>query len=230
MINVLQNWQEVGSATLALQRERLPIHSTAQKNWDHYLLHKIVSSQDREIRIIDLGCGEAHTLKLLYSLGFENIHGLDFRISWRVRVTQLVRSWREKALSLPFRLYSGDITRTPFRNHSYDLAVCVSTIEHGVNIKAFLQEVSRILKPGGLLFITTDYWEEELQTNDSAKAFGLPWKVFSRNDIELLIGLARASGLVLYQDTPIPACSEKTVIWQNSNYTFISLLFRKATA
>jgi SAM-dependent methyltransferase len=230
MINVLQNWQEVGCATLALQRERLPIHSTAQKNWDHYLLHKLINSQDRRIQVIDLGCGEAHTLKFLYSLGFKNIDGIDFRISWKVRAAQLIRAWRQKALNLPFHLYPGDITKTPFRNDSYDLAVCVSTIEHGVDIKAFLREASRILKPGGLLFLTTDYWEEEVQATNSANAFGLPWKVFSQDEIKLLIRLAQGCGLVLSQDTTIPACSDKTVFWQDSNYTFISLVFKKPAA
>lgn len=230
MIYVLQNWQELGEATLALQSQGLPIHSTAQKNWDHFLLHNLITSKDKHVQIIDLGCGEAHTLKFLHALGFKNIHGLDFKISWKVRSMQFIRAWRQKTLKAPFHLRVGDITRTPFHNESYDLAVSISTIEHGVDIEAFLKEASRILKPGGLLFLTTDYWEEKVQANNSANAFGLAWRVFSRDDIELLISLARRCGLVLFQDAVIPACSDKTVFWQDSNYTFISLLFRKAAA
>ncbi|MDD5221362.1 MAG: class I SAM-dependent methyltransferase [Candidatus Pacebacteria bacterium] len=42
----------------------------------------------------------------------------------------------------------------PFSNNSFDSVVCFETIEHLTNQQALLKEFNRILKPGGLLFIS----------------------------------------------------------------------------
>lgn len=227
MISVLQTWQEVGAATLALQREGLQTHLSVQKNWDHFLLYQAVISKDRQSKILDLGCGEGYALKLLHSLGFINVHGLDFRISWRLRLSRILRMWRQKTLKRPYYLHRGDIIKTLFHDESYDIVLCISTIEHGVDMESFLQEVTRILKPGGFLFLTTDYWEEKIHTDESARAFGLPWKVFCRSEIVSIVRSAEELGLFLSHNSAIPPCSEKTVFWQNTDYTFISMLFTK---
>lgn len=227
MINVLQSWQEVGDATLTLQREGLPVHPTPQKNWDHFLLYRVISPKDRGIDIVDLGCGEGHTLRLLHALGFQSILGLDLSIGLRLRLAQAAGSWRKRTLQPSFRLRASDICRTDLADQSISLAVSVSTIEHGVDMSSFFREASRILKPDGLLFITTDYWEEKIQTDESIMSFGLPWKIFSAAEIEALIDLARENGLELVSPGKPPSCNERTVRWQQQDYTFISLLFRK---
>jgi SAM-dependent methyltransferase len=227
MIKVLQNWQEIGEATLALQHKGLPAHQTAQKNWDHFQLYQAVVSRDRQARVLDLGCGEGYTLGFLHALGFRDLHGLDFRISLRLRLKQWRERWRARSPRPPYRLYRGDLTRTPFAGQSFEIAFSVSTLEHGVPVPAFLQEASRLLRPGGLLFVTTDYWEDKIPTEDSVRAFGLPWKIFCRDEIGALIGLACAQGLSLVEDGPIPPCGDRTVYWQNADYTFLALLFRK---
>ena len=45
--------------------------------------------------------------------------------------------------------------RTPFADATFDKIVTVNTIEHIHDFEGFLVELKRILKPGGLLFITT---------------------------------------------------------------------------
>ena len=37
MISVLQDWRELGECIETLQRDRLPLHTTPQKNWDHFI-------------------------------------------------------------------------------------------------------------------------------------------------------------------------------------------------
>src|SRR5262249_42233588 len=76
----------------------------------------------------------------------------------------------------PYALYRGDLTRTTLPEGSQDIVLSISTIEHGVEVGQFLAEARRLLRPGGLLFVTTDYWEERLPTNGSVREFGLPWK------------------------------------------------------
>jgi len=229
VIKVLQNWQEIGDSILNLQREGLPTHGTVQKNWDHFLLYSTLISTDRQSMIVDLGFGEGWTLTFLHALGFNNIHGVDFRIDWRLRVKQLLTMWRQKTLRPPYQLQRANITKTPFQPESYDIAISISTIEHGVDIDRFLAEAGRILKPNGLLFITTDYWDDKIRTDRSAQAFGLSWQVFSRDQIETMVRVASNFGLVLIDKTAIPQCSSRPVLWHNSSYTFIAMLFTKAT-
>lgn len=227
MISVLQNWQEIGEAILELQRQGLPTHNTAQKNWDHLLLHRVLASFDKQSVIVDMGCGDGHTLAFLDVLGFKNIHGVDLRLSWQVRARQLLRMWRRKTLVPPFHLRKGDITRTLLPPHSSDLAISISTIEHGVDVAGFFAEARRILKPGGLLFVTTDYWEDKIRTDNSALVYGLSWEVFCRDEIQKVVRVADSIGLRLCESSGIPQCSGRPVFWQNTSYTFLSMLFQK---
>lgn len=47
----------------------------------------------------------------------------------------------------------GDITKTDFDNETWDVVICVQTMEHIPNIWDISDEVYRILKPGGYFII-----------------------------------------------------------------------------
>lgn len=227
MIKVLNNWLEIGEANKFLNKKRLPKHPTPEKNRDLYQLYNIIEFMPRNIRIIDLGCGELHVLKFLYALGFKNLYGVDLLIGWKERLVQLIKMLKEHSLSPPFHLFKGNITKTKFPAQFFDLGICISTIEHGVNLEEFLNESYRILKIGGLLFITTDYWEEDINIVNNNKPFGLSWKVFSKKDIKQFIELSYDIGFSLYKNSSIPNCSEQCVIWNNQEYTFICIVLKK---
>lgn len=216
MIRVLQNQQEINVASQEIQQKGLPQHFDIYKNWDHLLIYEVIANKDRQSLIIDLGCGECCTLNFLSALGFQNLHGIDLKIL-------------PNKMSTTYTLYEGDITKTPFDSDSCDVAITVSTIEHGVDLSAFFAEVSRLLKVGSLLFITTDYWEEHIEIDNSIKPFALNWKIFSKIEIEELIVLAKAHNLVLEGNENIPACLDKPIHWYY-HYTFIALVFKKVPA
>ena len=92
MIKVLQNWEEIGQAIITLQKSGLPLHETVQKNWDHFLLYNILAQENKNIKILDLGCGNGLTLKLFLALGFLNIYGIDFKINLDLRIKQIYKS------------------------------------------------------------------------------------------------------------------------------------------
>ena len=227
MIKVLKDWQEVGDSIFALQQQKLPLHSSPQKNWDHWLLLQVLAGIDRGAKVVDLGCGRGDTLKLLCAAGFSNLAGIDFTLPWQVRLRQLVGMKRGRTLKTPYRLIRGDIVQTGIDSASCDAVVCVSTIEHGVDLEAFMREAARLLHPGGTLFITTDYWEDKIATTESAKAFGLPWQVFSRDQIKHLLAIAACVGLRSSDGSDIPSCSKRTVLWQGESYTFLALVLQK---
>jgi SAM-dependent methyltransferase len=215
VIEVLRTWLDVGQATLALQRMRLPTHITVQKNWDQFLLARLLAKMPRQAPVLDLGCGSCSTLKLLAGLGFRELSGVDLRLP-------------PGAARLPFRLREGDLTHAPFPDGAFALTLSISTIEHGVDLAAFFGEARRLLVPGGLLFVTTDYWEEKIPVDDSVRPFGLPWRIFSRAEIEAAIATARGASLELLRpDATIPPCVHRTVTWQGRDYTFLAMVFRR---
>jgi SAM-dependent methyltransferase len=228
VIKVLHDWNEVGEATLALQRRGLPTHGTPQKNWDLCALDRVVQERAKAT-VLDLGCGSGEGLKMLCAAGTcAAVHGIDLHIAWRLRLSQ----WKRR-LAGPstqwFQLHRGDIAHLPFASESIDVAFAISVIEHGVPLDAFFGETSRVLRPGGALFVTTDYWPDPVQT-ESAQAFGLPWKVFTRSDIAAIVSHAARYGLMLEAPMDVPDCGRATVHWQRCDYTFIQLLFGKTSA
>jgi SAM-dependent methyltransferase len=226
MISVLQDWRELGECIEALQRDKLPLHTTPQKNWDHFILRRALAGLDPAAPIADLGCGHGFTLDFLRRLGFENLVGIDLSISWRLRAREALTMYRERRLTPPYRIVRGSISESSIPASSISLAVSVSTIEHGVDVDRFLADSFRILKPGAQLFITTDYWGDKIEVSDSIRAFGMPWRIFDRDQISGLLDSAARIGFEQQKD-PIPNCSSAPVVWQGLTYTFIALILRK---
>ncbi|MBN2210506.1 MAG: class I SAM-dependent methyltransferase [Sedimentisphaerales bacterium] len=191
-------------------------------------MHKFTVGLNRSAAVIDLGCSGIDTLKFLSYMGFMNLRGVDLNVTLIDRIMQLVHWKRLKFARLPFRLKHGDLMQTHFPAGSYDLATCISVLEHGVDTERFLTETARLLKPDGRLFVTADYWEIPIDTSDVADQFHLPWKVLSRSDIEQILQIAQQKGLNLLNDSDIPSCAEPCVAWNGKEFTFIALGFVKS--
>jgi len=214
VIQVLQHQQEVETATQMLQNQGLPTHLTKQKNWDQWLLARSLADYDRQLRILDLGCGDGCTLDFLAALGFQNLYGIDLQIKPSLR-------------DRPYHLQEGDLTATHFPDQSFDCTVSISVIEHGVDLNAFFREANRLLKPKGLLFATTDYWHNKISIDSNIQPFGLTWSIFSSSEIQAAVAIAQSHGFTLASHSEIPTCIETPVTWYEKHYTFIALEFQK---
>jgi len=51
----------------------------------------------------------------------------------------------------------GQAENMPFKNESFDVVISEEVLEHIVNQKQFIDEISRVLKPGGVAIITTPH-------------------------------------------------------------------------
>src|SRR5437899_6640786 len=94
MIKVLSDWKDVGEAHIHLARAGLPRHVTPEKTWDLYQYYQLLQTAPRDSRIVDLGCGGLHTLRLADAMGFRRLCGVDLRGAFRARLCHAVRSWR----------------------------------------------------------------------------------------------------------------------------------------
>lgn len=52
----------------------------------------------------------------------------------------------------------GDLTRIPVADSVFDAAVCTQVLEHVQEPKLVLQEIGRVLRPGGHLFVSVPQW------------------------------------------------------------------------
>lgn len=83
------------------------------------------------------------------------------------------------------------------RNH-YDAVFCISTLEHIRNYQSAWEDLLSMVKPGGLVFITTDYGEHEL---DNYAHSGLrAGRMFTANQYSKLIGIAKANNFEVLGD------------------------------
>jgi 2-polyprenyl-3-methyl-5-hydroxy-6-metoxy-1,4-benzoquinol methylase len=111
--------------------------------------------------ILDYGCGKGHLLEQMIKIGGANFYGLDFS-------ADSIAATRERTHDAPGLKELVVATHLPcsLNDASFDTITLIETIEHLQDDKlhATLNELHRLLKPGGKLFITTPF-NEDLSRN-----------------------------------------------------------------
>lgn len=107
------------------------------------LIYGILKNQiPTQAKICDIACGNADLLKRLQN-EYE-VHGID---SSDFRVNQ------NKSMNI----IHGDVENMPFLSNYFDAVICCECLEHVKNAINVKKEILRILKPGGLGFITVPF-------------------------------------------------------------------------
>ncbi len=92
-------------------------------------------------RLLDVGAGEGYFSRLARERGFE-VEACDYRED------------AFRAPEIPF--HRADLAEgIPLPDASYDLAVSIEVIEHVENHARFVAEMCRVVRPGGLVIVTT---------------------------------------------------------------------------
>lgn len=189
-----------------------------QKSWDVLRTLRFVEEHvNKTAPILDLGAHSSEILLSLCEMGFSDLTGIDLN-------PELARMPYRKSI----KYVTGDLTQTPFPAEAFSAITAISVIEHGYVGPKVFREISRILKPGGYLIGSTDYWPEKISTR-GISLYGLDWKIFSKAELLDLVEEARGHGLV-----PVGPLNfkpvEATVRWLNRKYTFAWFAFQKADA
>lgn len=101
-------------------------------------------------RVLDAGCGGGGTaLSLAEESAFAV--GLDLLARFRPSGTRLQAEKRIRNAAF----VQGDGERLPFREGSFDLIFSHSVIEHVGSAEAYLSECRRVLRPEGVLYLST---------------------------------------------------------------------------
>jgi ubiquinone/menaquinone biosynthesis C-methylase UbiE len=224
MPKILNSLEDLGKAIYNLYQTDYSLHPHPLKNWDLSQINDLLNNYPKDAQLLDMGCAGNYVLRVFHEKGFINCTGIDLTISFSDRLTQL-RAMIYGNHKRPYRLKKMNLMKTTFPNSYFDFIVALSVIEHEVDLKTFLEETYRILKKGGTLFLTADYWEPKINT-DSTRLYGLAWNIFSRKELENLVSLAEQNGFSV-SDQDIPSVTQPFVHWLDKKYTFASVTLKK---
>lgn len=103
----------------------------------------------QKLNVADIGCGTGE-MSIMWAQDGHNVHGLDVNEALLDIARQRAK---DESLNIEFSL--GSATSLPWEDASMDVCIAPELLEHVVEWKVCLTEFVRILKPNGVLYIST---------------------------------------------------------------------------
>ena len=112
---------------------------------------------------LDVGCGEGRHSLAAYLRPGVDVVGLDLSDEDLATANTRIADMEVFDPEGSVRFMRGDATRLPFPDHSFDRVICSEVLEHIPNYLNVIEELVRVLKPGGKLAISVPRaWPEWL--------------------------------------------------------------------
>ncbi|MGH9899761.1 MAG: class I SAM-dependent methyltransferase [Pyrinomonadaceae bacterium] len=197
-----------------------PLAIDFNKGFDVYNTIGLISeyAPDKNSPILDLGCFGSEILYALHALGYRNLHGCDLNPRCR-----RMPFWT----SIDYRV--ADLTRTPYRDSFFSVLTCLSVIEHGVRLTDFIAETKRLLRPGGLLIMTTDYDGTGVKHEIAPefRMFGRSWTIYDHEKLFELVDEFKSAGFTLLKEDQIDTMhTQRPVRWNGEDYTYVMVALK----
>lgn len=150
----INSFDKYGKATNSnfkcMSREKLrKLYGTKLQKEVLYYIDILLKEVGTDAMILDLGCGNGGNKKYLESLGFNNIISVDYDIQLK----------QDGITFSSAAEYLVDVHRLPFFEETFDLILTTATIEHFHNPFIAFEQMSKVLKPQGMLIASVSFWE-----------------------------------------------------------------------
>ncbi len=210
----LKDSSEVSDVMERIRNLGFQPHPDWPKNWDAFRSFSFIALNScQDCSVLDVGTSAyGHLLSWLQLFGYRHLYGCDLVFP--------------EAFSRGRIQYSPqDLQRTSYPTATFDFVTSLSVIEHGVDLAQYFSEMYRLLKPGGYLLTSTDYWCDPISTQGLYDdLYRCPVKVFSPQSVAQMLQVAENSGFELVEDIQL-ACEEPLVYWERMKLRFTFLFF-----
>jgi ubiquinone/menaquinone biosynthesis C-methylase UbiE len=132
----------------------------SSRDWPHQRLKEVVMAEllaqlRPDVALLDVGCAEGLYMRTVSdSVGLAI--GVDLSYPKVVRGAALSSSAKHLAFAL------ADAEHVPYAASSFDIVLCVETLEHVPDYRSALAELLRVLKPTGTLVVSVPTERDEL--------------------------------------------------------------------
>ena len=102
-----------------------------------------------QLDVVDIGCGPG-VQAIMWAKQGHKVHGLDVN---RPLITFAQERAREAGVDIEFQV--GTAVNLPWNDSSIDVCLVPELLEHVADWRTCLDEFTRILRPGGILYLST---------------------------------------------------------------------------
>lgn len=114
----------------------------------------------REGHLLDVGCGSGEWLDAARGAG------------WKAEGLEVSGPVVEYLRGQGYDVFHGVLEDAPYADGKFDVVLCIEVLEHVPDARLLLQQIRRILRPGGLLYATTPHG-----CGLSARVIGTDWTI-----------------------------------------------------
>lgn len=115
------------------------------------------------VRVLDAGCGNGRHLYEAFKQPGVQVVGLDMKSEDVTKARNMMRLLEKEGEGGDggWGIFTGDITKLPFADHSFDIVICSEVLEHIPDEAEAIREIARVLKPGETMAVSVPrFWPE----------------------------------------------------------------------
>ena len=158
-------------------------------------------------KILELGCGRCETLQAFSNMGFSTF-GVDS--------SEKAKEYASKSIT-EVKVSDLENDELPFSSEQFDIIFSKSVIEHISNPSLLMKEISRTLKPKGILIILTPEWTSQMEVFFEDPTHVHPYQVKGLADLLKINGFVNIKSEIFYYHD---------LLWKSSFWRSIAKFLR----